>query len=722
MAKLSNDALLHIVNAKLADARENRSEIDSLNAELERRYSAEPYGTEVPGRSRFVSNDVRDAVESAHSSLIRMFLGAAPIIKFTASNPEDKKQTAEAEEKTKFVDYLIRGQSNSYKTQNSFLKEILKFKSGWLKYYYEETEETEDHEWTGQSEEEVVAQLDALVANKNNKELELVSSNITDTSDDNGLERQLEKATARITEHEENEDGTFNIKVRVKVRRQEIKIVGVPSGSGLISTGAESVDEAELVGDESFKSRGQLLSEGHSRKLVSSLPAASIGGVMSRAINTDELGNVPESDFGEWASELVPISDLYVRVDYNGDGIAERRHIEMSSDIILVNEPFNHVPYAIGSAIITPHSAIGQGWGEQVTDIAEVNTAITRGVLDNIYSVNNVKKIVRVGKDGVNIDEALSNGIGGVIQARGNTPLMDLVMPVVTPFIADKALLVKQHMDQMKAQRVGNQLTSQGLDGDALSKETATRFTGIEKTDQAKIELIARNIVEVPYRKLYEGVAWLAAHNQMDEQEINILGKQLTSNPKTWKYKSSVQTEIGLGAGDNDKVVENMTGLWNISSQLKAEGSKLTDDKKRYNIASKLIKALELKDASLYINDPEEPSEQLMADNEQLNNIVLQQQEQLQQMQNPLAEAEEIKQKAFLLKAQSEAEIKVAQLQLSSEQFQAKLKADAKKSMDELALKLTEMEQKYGKDLNGEMENNVLVFDPAIGDFVNAAR
>lgn len=673
MANLSDDALLHIVNAKQADAEQNRSDLDSRNQFLNDRYNAEYYGTEVPGRSRFVSNDVKDAVEAAHTSLVRMFLGAGSIIKFKAANPDSQAETREAQEKTALIDWLIRGQPDSYATQSGALTEILKLKAGAVKYFYEKTETTEDHEWTGITAIEVEEQLEAIVGNKKNKEAKLIS-------------------------HKENDDDTFDVVIRAKVEREEIKIVGIPSGSLLLSTGAITKDDAELVGDESFKTRGQLLSEGHSRELVDQLPSSSINGESARFINTDALGNISEADFGEWSSQLILVADLYVKVDFNGDGISERRHIEKVNDFILVNEPFEHVPYAIASALIVPHSVIGESWSEQVTDIAEVNTAITRGVLDNIYSVNNTKKAVRIGKDGVNLDEALSSKIGGVIQVAGDRPLTDMILPLTTEFIGDKALLIKQHMDQMKAQRVGNQLTSQGLDGDALSKETATRFTGIEKADSARTEKIARNIAEVFYRKLYEGVAWLASHHQLSEIEFNVLGKALKSDPSKWKYDNNLDTEIGLGAGDNDKIVETMSGLWNISSQLKGEGSTLTDEKKRYNILNKMTKALDVKDVSQFFNDPEEPSEQLRADNEQLNAMVLQlqeatqmQQEQIRQLQ-ALSEVEQIKAQSKAQADDKKALLGVAQLDEKSRQFDIKTTQDGQQHQTDTAVKLTDIE------------------------------
>lgn len=709
MANLSEEQLLHVINEKQTDAETERSRIKRDNDFLESRYNAEYYGTEVAGRSRFVSNDVKDAVESAHDSLVRMFLGAGSIINFTASNPEDKTQQSEAEEKTTFIDWLIRGQTNSYKTQSSFLTEVLKLRAGIQKYYYEETESTEDHAWEGLDPLEVADQLLAM-----GFELPL-------TVPDDGIKVQegqefgvdlitsAKNKEGSVVSHKENDDGTFDIKIRIKTTRQEIKIVTVPSGSFLLSSGAEDLDDAELVGDEFYKTRGELLSEGHSREFVQKLPASASNGNTPRYVNVDVDGEIAKSDFSEWASQLILISDLYVKVDYNGDGIAERRHVQRAGDYILHNEPFDHVPYATASALIIPNQVIGEGWGQQVTDIAEVNTAITRGTLDNIYAVNNTKKVVRVGKNGVNLAEVASQKIGGLIQATGDGLLADKVMPLMTEFIGDKSLLIKQHMDQMKAQRVGGQLTSQGLDGDSLSKETATRFTGVEKTEQAKIQKIARNVVEMGYRKLYEGVAWLVAHNQMDEVEFSVLGKRLKANPSNWKYDSNTATEIGLGAGDNEKIVESMSGMWQIHQMNKASGSPLTDEKKGYNILNKMFKALDIKDTSLYINDPDEPAEQLRFDNEQLNATALQQQqiiEQLSQQVQSLQALSEVE----LIKAQSKAgadnkkaALDIAKLTENQRQFNVKTVQDDKHHTEDTAVDLTKIEVDSGKNVQGSV-------------------
>ena len=76
-------------------------------------------------------------------------------------------------------------------------------------------------------------------------------------------------------------------------------------------------------------------------------------------------------------------------------------------------------------------------------------------------------------------------------------------------------------------------------------------------------------------------------------------------------------------------------------------------------------------------------------------------QQQIQAMQNPLAEAEQIKQKAFLLKAQSDAQIKVAQLESDNQQFQATFAQQNKEFQENMAKQLTELELKYNTDVPG---------------------
>jgi hypothetical protein len=56
------------------------------------------------------------------------------------------------------------------------------------------------------------------------------------------------------------------------------------------------------------------------------------------------------------------------------------------------------------------------------------------------------------------------------------------------------------------------------------------------------------------------------------------------------------------------------------------------------------------------------------------------------------------------------------------QQNQQKIDLQAQKQMNEMALKLTELEMQIGQQLDSQVQANMLVFDPATGDFVNASR
>ena len=660
----------------------------------------------IPNQSSVVSTDIADVVEADMPSLARIFLGSGDVVTFTP-NTESEAEIQEAKEKTKYVNWIVRSQPESFSIIHNWLKDAEIQKNGVVKYFIEEQKDVEVVEYEGVDAEEVQAIIESLKGSK------------------------VDKVKVEVSEQEEvevmgatpNDAATFDIKFRVTTEKQKVCIINVPPELFLITRNARSLDDAELVGDRVRKTRGELLSEGFDRELIEQLSTIDEEDHRNSNLNTirneDQGGANFDTNINNWASETVEISDLYVKIDFDGDGIAERRHVMLSGNKVLVNEYFNHVPYASLSAVLMPHKAIGRSRAEITYPYQLQKTALQRGINDNIYMVNNPRNVVH---PDVDLDDMLTVRTNGIIRLEEDTQILpgNAVFPLSIPYIGQQALQVIQYVDSTRAQTTGSLMANQGLEADKLNQETATRFNGVKDSSDAKIELIARNYGETGFRKLYEGIAWLVSRYQNSETEFRVLGKALTVNPKAWKYSHHVQSNVGLGAGDNEKSLETLQGIYGIQQSLIQQGSTLADEKDVYNTLARIIEGAGFPRVNEFFNDPEEDTETLKAENEILNKMVVQLQEQASAMQNPLAEAEQIKQEAFLVKAQSDAQIKVAQLQSDNEQFQAKLMADTKKASEDLALKLTELELKAGQDLNGAMQDNMLVFDPATGDFVNA--
>ncbi len=688
---MTESELVALLSQAEEDAAQYNGEFSQENTKYLSAYLGNKTGefSAIPNQSSVVSTDIADVVEADMPSLARIFLGSGDVVTFQP-NTDNETEIQEAEEKTKYVNWIVRSQPESFNIIHNWLKDAEIQKNGVVKYFIEEQKEVEVVEYEGVDAEEIQSIIESLKGSK------------------------VDKVKIEIAEQEESEIigdtpsevATFDIKFRVTTEKKKVCIINVPPELFLITRNARSLDDAEMVGDRVRKTRGELLSEGFKRDLIDQLSTVDEEDHRTSNIesvrNKDQGGSNYDTSINDWASQNVEISDLYVKIDFDGDGIAERRHVMISGNKVLVNEYFNHVPYASLSAILMPHKAIGRSRAEVTYPYQLQKTSLQRGMNDNIYMVNNPRNVVH---PDVDLDDMLTVRTNGIVRMDEDTSVLpgNAVFPLQIPYIGQQALQVLQYVDQSRAQTTGALLANQGLEADKLNQETATRFNGIKDSSDAKIELIARNYGETGFRKLYEGIAWLVSRYQNTETEFRVLGKALTVNPKGWKYNHSVQSNVGLGAGDNEKSMQTLQGFYGIQQQLKGQGSTLTDDKDIYNTLSRMVEGAGFPRVSEFFNDPEEPVETLKAENEILNGMVVQLQEQMQLMQNPLAEAEEIKAQTSLIQAQGKAQLDLLSMKQDQEQFNREQAESRIKFEKELALKLTDLELKYSKDVPGAL-------------------
>jgi hypothetical protein len=240
--------------------------------------------------------------------------------------------------------------------------------------------------------------------------------------------------------------------------------------------------------------------------------------------------------------------------------------------------------------------------------------------------------------------------------------------------------------------------------------ETATRSNGVQEQGDEKMELIARNYAETGFRKLFEGVAWLASHFQDTETEFRVLGKSLTVNPKVWKYEHTIHANVGLGAGNNEKSVENLQGLYALQQQQKAQGSSLVDDKKIFNTVARITDGLGFPRTNEFFNNPEESDELLRHENEILNANGLQQQqmiealtEQIKQLQ-ALSEVELIKLEGKREADDKKAALGVAKLNQDDRHFNVDALQEHRKQDESTALEITKLELDNNTDLPGGLQ------------------
>tara|TARA_R110002167_G_scaffold271300_4_gene477869 strand:- start:8630 stop:10732 length:2103 start_codon:yes stop_codon:yes gene_type:complete len=654
---MKNDRMTESELCTIADymVKNSITESGTFNGDNERYlqyYKGEPFGNEVQGRSTVVSTDTRDMVESDMPSLARVFLGAGDPVEF---KPISKKKEAleEARDKQLVVSHIIRSIRNSFRTQHDWLKasEIQNISS--LEYGVEEIKKPKYKTYSDITEQELV-------------------SIISDIEDDPDVEK-----VDIIEQDSEDGEGIINlVKLRIIVTKNEYFMRCVPVEDMIISKNAQNKEDAQVIGKRFTKTRGDLLAEGFSRKVVDSLASTNTddnGRNSLKAIRYADQGGEDFSgeSYGQWASEEVEGIDVYALIDFDGDGIAERRHVIKCGKVVLENEPFDHVPYAIFSSMLMPNNLIGIPRAELTEQYQKINSALWRQTLDNMYASNQPRWAYN---DNVDIDSLLDHQFGGAVYVEGQPAASLQVME--TPYTGDKSLQVISFMEGKKQSSTGAPIANQGLEADQLHKETATRFKGMDDANKSKLELVARVVAEVGYRDLWEGFAWFASQYQDTELEVRVLGREMTVDPMSWKYDHYICAKVGTGSGDSEKQIQNLSALYSVQTQLQQAQSPMVDNTKLFNTLSEMATALGKDSVSEFFNNPDEPAQIVEAERDTLRTMVGQLQ---QQMQNPLAEAEQVK----------------GQFQMQMKQMEQKYDAQ---------LDMMKMEQKYKEDVSGALQ------------------
>lgn len=687
---ITNEYFLELLG-DAEDYADTRQEIDARNLNY---YLRNPRGDERPNQSSAVSSDCFDVVQSDMPSMIRSILGGGNIMEFTPTNKKDQAQIIECQQKTEVINKLILGQDWSFKVIHDWLLAAEIYTMSAITYYPSETTKTEIRVFNNINRVELELAMDELEKDDKIKSATITTDDIDDAQ----------------------EDLTFDVEVEIERESIEYIIEYIDPNDFMISRGGPTLEDCAFVGHKTKYRKGELIELGIDAETVKKLTSGSAfssertysnGGdsltqqIIERAVGSD----TDEESCPEWYLEEVEVIVACV-LTANKKGSLQRRRVMYAGSQIIQDEPFDHVNYAVLSAYPLPNQVGGLSRVGITTRTQDEKTFVHRGMLDNMAQVNKPMTAIDISKEGssVNRDDIINRRYGGVVRVNGN-PQMG-VMPLMVPSISQECLGLIQYLDFNRAQTTGSLMASQGLNKDDIYSETATRFKGVSDEGAAKLECVMRVFAETGLRKLYRGFEWMLKTYQSDMLEIDILGEEIAYKPSSWRFDSSCMSNIGLAASDTAELLENLGVILNNQKELAAMGSELVDSKKIYNTMKKVLAAMNVYDVGQYYNDPDQPQETLQAQNEQMKGLVTQLQGQLDQssVNNVLRENEQLKQQVNAIKAESERNIKLLELQQKQDQFAVKTAEEQAKRRADNAIRITELELENNTDLKGGID------------------
>lgn len=496
------------------------STLSAERAENTRYYLGEKFGNEQEGRSQVVSTDVADTIEWILPHLVRIFASGENTVSFEPTGREDIEV---AEQATHFVNHIWNHDNDGFLNFYTWFKDALLSKNGFIKIWWDDHFDLVRETYEGLTKEERLYIL---------------------------ADPEVE-----ILEESENsaEDGTlvYDIAVGRKKSEGRVRVEPVPPEEFLISAEAKNLEDARFVGHRQRRTLSSLVQEGYPEDQIQDL--VSDNALLSQEAQARDTVDAATSLAGSLVSNAamreVQVTECYISVDLDGDGIAERRQITVAGPEarVLKNEIWEGpVPFASLTPVIMPHRFYGLAMADLVKDIQLIKSTILRQYLDGLYLANNPRQEA-VEANIVEPSELLTSRPGGIIRVKEPGS----IRPLVTGFIGGQAMEGLAYADGMRENRSGVSPRTQGLSDNPLHS-TASGQRMLLNASQSKIELIARIFAETGVKRAFKIILSLVSRYQNRERIVRLRNTWVAMDPREWDSEMDLRISVGLGIGDRE--------------------------------------------------------------------------------------------------------------------------------------------------------------------------
>lgn len=707
------DEELHRLVEGLVDsaAQYIREEVTPLRATATKYYKGEPFGNEEKGRSQYVSTDVRDGVLATLPPMLRIIFGPERVVEFRPNGPED---VAIAEQATDYVNYIFSEENPGFLRTFEVLKDGLVRKTGFFKWVWDEYSTVESFHLENVSQEQLVALAG---------------------DEDVNVTRITPARPAPALDPSQPAEPLFDVELTRKQLDGKPCIYAVPPEEIIWNREARSIEDALIVAHDTAKSQGEIIAMGVDPKIVEKH-----GGPIDETPSEEDLARNPslvlrdEQEAGE-ANTKTRFVEAYVRIDYDGDGIAElRKIVAIGPDLTIVeNEPVDCAPFAMFCPDPEPHTMLGQSQADRLMDIQKLKSSLVRSTLDSAAASLFPRTVYKHGE--ANLGDILNTAMGAPIRTTGdpNTSVREFGHT----FMGKELFPILQFCDDVIERRTGQNKGAQGLDASALQSSTKTAVAAAVTASQAQQDLLARLFAEQTLKPLFRGILRLLVQHQPRARMAKLRNQWVQVDPRPWNANMDVQVNVMLGAGLVEEKIETLAfiaakqeqifgtlGPQNPICTLKqyrdtlAEMAELRGRKDTEKYFLRITDEQLQQMAQQAANTPPPPDPKVQIEQMKLQAQQAQQQQQMQlDMQKAQAEMqlEQMKAQRQLeieqvraerehaletMRAEREGRFEAQRLDMEAQRIQLEQDRLRDKEAAEIALKRTEIELKYAAQVN----------------------
>lgn len=619
------------------------------------------------GRSQMVNRLVRAQIKKVLPSIGRTILHGDDIVEFLPGGEGDDEGAAQVSD---YINLIVVPESRSRDAIYDAVHDALLLRNGILKWWFEEKQAVKISRHTGLTD-------DALAI--------LVGGDDVDVLEHTQREEMTDAGPVAV----------HDVKIRRVFMQRGIKAAAVPRERFLIHPDAVSLDDSLVTGEKTTIRRSDLVAMGYDRELVDGLSLADDDDTEEDA----RRDTVTRADEGQRANDAIDYYDLFIRVDLDGDGISELRHMCFAGGLgeknLLVDEECDEVQFCDIAVMRQPHQWEGISLADDLMDLQRAETVLLRQTLDNIYWQNNPQPIMQDGAI-TNPDAVYSPEFGKPIRARQGVDVRAALGFNTVPFVARDSFGMLEYLDAEAQDRTGVSDASSGMAPDALQNMTAKASAMIEQAGIGQTEMMVQTVAD-GLRRFFRGLLRLAIRHQDVPRTVRLRDKWVEVDPRHWNADMDCRVNTGLGAGTRERDMMMMQVVMGAQEKLLAAfgaDNPFVKPDQVYNALAKMIESAGLKTPGMYFTepDPQEVQAKLQAQAQQPSPEMAKVQAQAQADQAKMQAQAQIE--AAKLQAQREADAMRlrGEVTLKREQMQAEIQLKREQMLAEMQLKREQME------------------------------
>jgi hypothetical protein len=574
--RMSDDDLARVIDGQIADAlnytqtdraKHREAALDYFNGKI-------PELPPVEGRSKIVSRDVADLHGLILPSLLRVFFSSDRVAVYEPTREEHEQY---ADQATDYVNYVVMKECSGYRLFRDAFSDGILIGNGILKHWWDKTPEYATDEFAGL---DAAAYNMLLSADDFHEELEhteypdpafQMPAEAQALIDQAGGAEQLIAMGLPIPQPEMLHD----VKIKRIKSSGRLRAAAVPDEEFLIDSTAKALDETvRFCAHVSRVTRSELVKEGFAKAKVDEIPAFDSDEMTQARRDRDELMDADDNP-PDHSTEYVKRYECYVLIDYDGDGIAERRRIiaagGSSKKHILSNEEWgDDLPFSDVVPDPRAHTWRGGCIYDDAYDMSQIKTMGLRGIIDNMYQIINPQQIVYQGSiEPTSMGEVVNPTFGGIILAKSTVaPGAPVVQPVEREYIAPQIAPILEYSDKVLRRRTGISEDAMALDLDKLQNQTATASAMAADQAHSKTEEYARNIANFGgLKRFFSCCLKLITKYQDRPRTIRLRGEWVAMDPRGWDADMDVTVNVGLGTGTRDRDIAMLMGVRNAQKE-----------------------------------------------------------------------------------------------------------------------------------------------------------